>query len=217
MIPGTFDRSAGVAGMPDESVVHPLLDQIRARLAESPGREARFLGAPARAAVALVLRVINGELELLLIRRAEREGDPWSGHVALPGGRRDPRDPSLRETAIRETLEETAIDLRASSEPLGVLDELHPRTPVLPSIVVTPSVFVLTDVGQRSLELVLSDEVAEAFWVPLATLVDPTVTQETDVQRPGETWRVRAFMVREHVVWGLTERILRNLLTVIGY
>ena len=217
MIPGSSDRGPDVAGMPDEFVVHPLLDQIRTRLAESPGRVAQLQGAPARAAVALVLRVIGGELELLLIRRAEREGDPWSGHVALPGGRRDPQDLSLRETAIRETLEETAVDLRALGELLGVLDELHPRTPVLPAIVVTPYVFALTEVGQRSLDLVLSDEVAEAFWVPLATLADPTVTQETDVQRPGETWRVRAFMVRQHVVWGLTERILRNLLTLIGY
>jgi 8-oxo-dGTP pyrophosphatase MutT (NUDIX family) len=202
--------------MPDESAMHPLFVHLRARLTELPGRTVTFEGAPARAAVALVFRVIEGEPELLLIRRAEREGDPWSGHVALPGGRHDARDLSLLETAMRETLEETAVDLRTHGVPLGVLDELHPRMPVPPSIVVTPYVFVLTEVGQQALALELSEEVAEAFWVPLAMLTDPKVTQETDIQRRSETWRVQAFVVREHIVWGLTERILRNLLTLIS-
>ncbi len=204
--------------MPDESGVHPILDRMRLRLAESPGQRATVEGTPARAAVALVFRVAAGEPELLMIRRAEREGDPWSGNVALPGGRHDQRDASLWETAIRETLEETGVDLRTRGVTLGtlgMLDELHPRSPLLPQIVVTPYVFVLTENGQRSLTLELSDEVADAFWVPLATLADPDVTQETEVHRRSETWRVQAFMVHEHVVWGLTERILRNLLTMI--
>ena len=134
--------------------------------------------------------------------------------MALPGGRFDPRDASLLETAVRETREETAVDLERHGVFLGVLDELHPRPPLLPSIVITPYVFVLTEEGCRALDMALSDEVAEAFWVPLATLTDPGVTQEALIRRGNETWRVQAFIVREHAVWGLTERILRNLLTL---
>lgn len=198
--------------MPDESPALTNLDRLRTRFAERPGRQASFEGAPARAAVAIVFRSMAGEPELLMIRRAEREGDPWSGNVALPGGKADPRDQSLVETAMRETLEETGVDLYSHGVLIGMLDELHPRTPVLPPIVVTPYVFVLTEQGERSLDLALSDEVAEAFWVQLATLADPAATQETEIRRRNDTWRVQAFMVREHVVWGMTERILRNLL-----
>ncbi|MGH7644285.1 MAG: NUDIX hydrolase, partial [Gemmatimonadales bacterium] len=87
------------------------------------------------AAVALALLEGSTGLELLLIKRAEREGDPWSGQIALPGGRRDPQDPDLLATALRETLEETGLDL-AGAERLGTLDDLYPRTPVLPPVVV---------------------------------------------------------------------------------
>jgi len=201
--------------MTEDPRSHPILERLRTRFGEHPGRAARFEGTPARAAVALIFRAMTGELELLMIRRAEREGDPWSGNVALPGGRFDPSDESLVDTAIRETQEETGVDLRRDGVLLGMLDELHPRTPVLPPIVVTPYVFALTAVAQEPVSLVLSDEVAEAFWVPLAMLADPDVTQETEIQRRNETWRVQAFMVQERVVWGMTERILRNLLRLI--
>lgn len=202
--------------MPDEFVLPPVLERLRKRLGESPGRPAIFEGTPARAAVAIIFRVTDGELQLLLIRRAEREDDPWSGHIALPGGRRGASDVSLLETAIRETLEETAVDLQTQGIALGFLDELYPKAPALPSIVITPYVFVLTDAGQRALTVELSHEVAEAFWIPLATLADPAVTRETEIQHRGATWRAPAFMVADHAVWGLTERILRNLLTLLG-
>ena len=64
------------------------------------------------AAVALILLpTSDGDLEALFIKRAEVEGDPWSGQMAFPGGRRDPVDDDLLATAARATLEETGIDL----------------------------------------------------------------------------------------------------------
>ena len=93
-----------------------------------------------QAAVALVVRG-HVDLEVLLIKRARRDGDPWSGHMALPGGRRDPADTSLRQTAVRETLEETGIDLDELGAHLGRLVEVRPQSPHLPRISVAPHVF----------------------------------------------------------------------------
>lgn len=143
-----------------------------------------------------------------MIRRAEREGDPWSGQIALPGGRWSPNDESLLHTALRETWEETGIDLAAQGVILGTLDELRPRTATLPAIIVTPVVVAL----DQPASLLLSDEVAEAFWVPLDLLREPATSRESSVHVRGATWRVPSFVVREHVVWGMTERILRQLL-----
>ena len=80
---------------------------------------------PSDAAVSVVVRA-NRHLDLLLIKRARSERDPWSGHMALPGGRRDPEDRDLEATASRETLEETGLDLAGVGTPLGRLDLLTP-------------------------------------------------------------------------------------------
>ena len=197
---------------------HRDLDRLAAALAARPGARI-VLGpddpAPRRAAVALVFRLGPGDqqqLELLLIKRAEYAGDPWSGQVALPGGRHEPGDPSLEATAVRETYEETGVDLAQEAVALGTLDEIYPRTPVLPPIVVRPYVFTV----ERDVELTLSPEVAAAFWVPLARLRDPATSVETTVVVRGEERRVTCFRHGEHVIWGLTERILRQLVALLG-
>ncbi|GMV09816.1 MAG TPA: CoA pyrophosphatase [Gemmatimonadaceae bacterium] len=197
----------------DPRLSHPLLRRLAGVLATTPGLPAEDDGAPARAAVALTLRPTAGEgAEILLIRRAERVGDPWSGQIALPGGRWSPNDESLLRTALRETWEETGIDLAATGIVLGTLDELRPRTATLPPIIVTPVVVALGDPPP----LVLSEEVADAFWVSLDVLRDPALSRESPVQVRGATWRVPSFVVGEHVVWGMTERILRQLLSRLG-
>ena len=198
--------------LPHPLLAHPTLRRLAAVLAERPGAVAEDDGSPARAAVALAIRLgPTGEPELLLIRRATREGDPWSGQVALPGGRWSPTDASLRDTAIRETAEETGLDLQARGLILGALDELRPRTPALPPIIVTPYV-ALTD-GEGP--LTPNHEVAAAFWMPLQHLHDPEVARESVVQVRGATWRVPSFVFGEYVVWGMTERILRQLLELV--
>jgi 8-oxo-dGTP pyrophosphatase MutT (NUDIX family) len=161
--------------------------------------------------VALVLRQGNSGLELLLIKRAERADDPWSGDVALPGGREEPADASLEATAIRETHEEIGLDLVATGELLGALDDLAPRLAPR-AIVVRPFVAVL----RVDAPLVLSDEVAAVFWVPLAALTAPGAMTESVVRVRGAERRVASFVHGQHVVWGMTERIIRQLLSALA-
>jgi len=163
------------------------------------------------AAVALVLRgEVLEEAELLFIRRAERGGDPWSGHVAFPGGRRDVTDATLEVTARRETREELALDLDADAELLGVLDDLRPRAAALPSIAVRPYVFRLS----REVVLVPNEEVQSAFWVPVSDLLDPARTVEHVFERDGAQMRFSAYQCGDDVVWGMTERLVTQLLAV---
>jgi 8-oxo-dGTP pyrophosphatase MutT (NUDIX family) len=188
---------------------HAHLARLRRSLVERPGLRVEVDETVRLAAVLAVFRVSDdGELELLLIKRAEYEGDPWSGHVALPGGRHEPHDTTLEDTAVRETHEELGVDVRVHGEVLGALDDLHPRTPVLPPICVRPYVAVL----DADVSLMPSSEVAAAFWVPLRALLDPTTSVEATVVVRGEERIVPSYRFGDYTIWGMTERILRGLL-----
>jgi len=163
------------------------------------------------AAVALVLLEGRQGLEILLIRRAERADDPWSGHIALPGGRYDGGDRDLEATAIRETREETGVDL-SGAERLGVLDDLYPRTPALPPVVVRPFVFALA----RRSPLVPSDEVQRAFWLPLVRLSEPGVRREVTLTLGGAARVLPAYVVDDEMIWGMTERILTPFVDLVA-
>lgn len=162
------------------------------------------------AAVTVIFRIAADDaLELLMIERASYAGDPWSGHVAFPGGRSEPADASLLDTAMRETREEIGVDLRADGRIFGALARLHPMTPRLPPIAIAPFVALLT----REVPLALSEEVAGAFWVPLATLQRADVSHDVEIPVGGALRTVRAFVHGGYTIWGLTERILRDLLS----
>lgn len=179
-----------------------LTARLRARTAVDavPTSESRL------AAVAAVLRVVE-EPEILFIKRAELERDPWSGHVAFPGGRVEEGDASLQATAMRETFEELSLDL-AHGQILGRLDDLAPRSRVLPPIIIRPFVAVVAP----DVTFVKSAEVASAFWVPVSVLRDEQSQAEHVMLVNGVRARFPAFRVQEHIVWGLTERIVRQLL-----
>jgi len=157
------------------------------------------------AAVAVILAPDPDSV--LLIRRAERAGDPWSGHMALPGGRQDPAEADLATTAIREAAEEVGLSLR-SEHLIGSLDDVVPRTPSLPPIAVRPYVFLL----ERRTELFLNPEVAAAQWVPFDHLLHPDTSLSLQLEIRGECREFPAYRLDDSVVWGLTERILTSLL-----
>lgn len=192
----------------------PLLDdpdvaRLARSLQERPGREAAVYEGVRFAAIALVLRPASSGPELLMIKRAEKSGDPWSGHVACPGGRKDEVDADLAATAIRETREETGVDIAADGRLLGALDDLAPRSPTLPPIIIRPFVGVVAP----DVALEPNVEVAEAFWVPLSAIRErASWGLGTVIVREREELWVPTFRHGSYTVWGLTERALRDFL-----
>ena len=156
-----------------------------------------------RAAVTLLLAPEEGDsVRALFVMRAAHDGDPWSGHVALPGGRFDTGDRDLLDIARRETREETEVRL-SRDDYLGRLSEIHPRSAHLPSIGVTPFVAWLP----RRPEVRENYELAGHLWVPIDTLASPDARSTLVRRTPGE----RVFPTIEYagaVIWGLTLAII---------
>lgn len=163
-----------------------------------------------QAAVALVLRARPG-LDLLLIKRATSDRDPWSGHMALPGGRRDPSDADLIDTARRETREETGVDLSRHASALGRLDDVAPSSVRLPRLVIAPFVF---GVSADTRAHVASHEVEQVHWVSLDELRAPDTRSTVEIPLPGGPQHFPCYRVAGEVVWGLTYRILEQFLQV---
>jgi 8-oxo-dGTP pyrophosphatase MutT (NUDIX family) len=190
---------------------HDWPERLRASLADREPDAIPETECDLRAAVTLILRSPGeegGGPEVLFVRRATVEGDPWSGHVALPGGRMDPEDEDLLETARRETREETALELPRADH-LGRLRELHPRSRHLPSICVTPFVAWLPSPQ----DVHLNHELTGHAWIPVAALADPVY--RTQLVRESPTRRVfPAIEYGDDVIWGLTFAILEDFLEV---
>ena len=187
------------------------LDAVRRVLARrQPVRLDRGAG-DREAAVALVLRA-RDDIELLLIKRAVRETDPWSGHMALPGGRRADEDADLLETALRETAEETGVEVPDTGHVLGALDDVAPRTRRLPPLVIAPFVAA---VPPTTLAVPDAREVEAALWVPAAALRDEAAVSEILIELQNESRRFPSLVYQEHVIWGLTHRILTQFMDVL--
>ena len=145
------------------------------------------------------------DLHVCLIRRAEHAHDRWSGHTALPGGRVDGDDPSARAAAIRETWEEVGLRLDRALY-LGSL-ETQPVHAAGKPTEMSLSSFVF-HLGETLEQLTPSDEVAEAFWVPLRHLLDPRNAAHRPTPRHGVTLALPAVLYQGHYIWGLTYRVL---------
>lgn len=161
-----------------------------------------------QAAVAVILRPLAKDVSVLFIKRAEKRGDPWSGHMAFPGGHRDPGDASNRAAAERETREEIGLDLSAA-EYLGTLDQQRasPRGRLL-DMIIEPHVYAVDEPGS----LRPNYEVQEIVWSPLSPLF-------TNACHDTEAWPIGGgstvfdgFRLEGgHFVWGLTYRMLKSL------
>jgi 8-oxo-dGTP pyrophosphatase MutT (NUDIX family) len=210
------------------------LDAVRARLsgrvaqaAASSGGSGSAVAGERPAAVAIVLRyaaagAVGGadhaaaapDPHVLLMKRADRAGDPWSGHVSFPGGRFEAGDADLRATAIRETREELGIDLAGA----GFLGALEPivttgrSTRPLPATAVAPFVFVET----APLAPVPGPEATSVFWLPIARAAAGAFDGELQYNHLGVPMTFPCWNYEGYVVWGMTFRMLRTLIETVA-
>lgn len=164
----------------------------------------------ARSAVGLYLSDLCGEgLQVLMIKRAERAGDPWSGHMAFPGGRKDRADHNTLATAKRETREEIALDPDHHAQLVGRLSDVatHARLRTGPMII-TPYVFRLKSLP----ELAPNYEVDEVVWVPLNFLADRGNRQKMRWAPNGIALELPCYLFRERRIWGLSLMMLDELM-----
>ena len=180
-------------------------DDVRAPLAEDA------LGL--RAAVAAVVRSGAAGEEILFIKRADRDGDPWSGHMAFPGGRRQATDATLLDTAARETLEEVGLDLHALARPIARLPDIMPYSRMPSPLTVTAFVFSLED---PAAPLAHNEEVAASVWAPLDPILRGDGATTFRFLRDGVAFDLPAFNVDGGVVWGLTYRMIELLRELAG-
>lgn len=188
----------------------PSLDEIQRALHRRPGQSLDVEG-KRRAAVAMVLRQAGDGPEVLFIERARHEGDPWSGHMAFPGGRLEPEDPHARAAAERETYEEVGVSLK-DARLLGRLDDKQGNPRTHPALVISAFVYGVEDPPR----LVPNHEVEEAFWFPLRGLLEPT----NHVEYPArEELCFPGILVGDpdrHIVWGLTYSFLESFFDSVG-
>ena len=158
----------------------------------------------ANAAVAVLLKQEKEGFSVFFVKRVENVADPWSGQMAFPGGKRDEKDVNLKQTVVRETLEETGINLLDGCRFLGVLSVLRSRPK--PGLRILPFVVFVEHEPRVRLN---REELEDFYWIPFRELVQSKTFVKFDF---GE---FPAHSVRNRVIWGLTYRILENLFTAV--
>jgi 8-oxo-dGTP pyrophosphatase MutT (NUDIX family) len=180
-----------------------IVERLRAHGSRTPSAEGAI------AAVATVFRQGTGLPEILFIERAKRDGDPWSGHIAFPGGRRDASDPSLLTTAVRETQEEVGLRL----DPASLVVRLDDFVALSFATQVAHFVFALEGDGGA---LVPSAEVASMLWTPIDVLLAPENAGTYRFVHDGQTIELPCVHLGPHVLWGMTFRMVQALIEAWG-
>ncbi|MDG6942374.1 MAG: CoA pyrophosphatase [Nitrososphaerota archaeon] len=142
---------------------------------------------------------------VLLIERAERAGDPWSGQIALPGGKMRAGDGTARNAAVRETFEEVGVDLERSAEFLGYGQM---ATTHIGTMGVVPSIFLLRD----DVTVKPNSEVASFRWIGVEELRSSKSQSSYTVKVDGKSVVMPAILVGGYLIWGLTYRIILSAL-----
>jgi 8-oxo-dGTP pyrophosphatase MutT (NUDIX family) len=199
-----------------------IIERLRSNLAGVNCVPAVNPNGPSQAAVALVLRENLGQAEMLIIKRATRSGDHWSGNLAFPGGRWETHDENLMATAVRETHEEVGINLNSDGNILGALETITTVNPMIPKVQVAPFVaiaptefHILGPENTADAGMVLSDEVATAFWVPVQFLIQQGRSERFSLMYQGAKREWPAYPTEHGVIWGMTEGMVSEFLAIL--
>ena len=166
-----------------------------------------------RAAVAISLRLGVSGPEMLMIQRAVREGDPWSGHMGFPGGRKDASDATDVACAKRETLEEIGFDLDTHGELICQLSDVNTGWRAdRPEMLVAPFIFRVDSTP----DFELNHEVDDTLWVPFSFLLDDANRSRHQWDWRGEVLESDAFTYDNRLIWGLSLMMIDELLEIIG-
>ncbi len=165
-----------------------------------------------RAAVAISLRLGVSGPEMLMIQRAVREGDPWSGHMGFPGGRKDASDATDVACAKRETREEIGFDLDTYGELICQLSDVNTGWRAdRPEMLVAPFIFKVDSTP----DFELNHEVDDTLWVPLSFLLDDANRSRHQWDWRGEVLESDAFTYDNRLIWGLSLMMIDELLEII--
>ena len=166
-----------------------------------------------RAAVAISLRSGVSGPEILMIQRAVREGDPWSGHMGFPGGRKDTSDVTDVACAKRETREEISFDLDTHGELVCQLSDVNTGWRAdRPEMLVAPFIFKVDSTPPFE----LNHEVDDTLWIPLNFLLDDANRGRHQWDWRGEVLESDAFTYDGRLIWGLSLMMIDELLEIIG-
>lgn len=194
------------------STTPPLVEALESQLQRYDFRLVPGASMMRRAAVATVIRPREDDADVLFIRRAEQAGDPWSGHMAFPGGRStldEERD--TRITAERETREELGFDLAKHGRYAGRMSDIlaTAKGRHLP-LVITPWIYTVPEPPPMTPNY----EVAETLWVPMSFFRDPANRQQMDYRFAGVPLKLPCYHFEGRTIWGLTLKMVDELLDV---
>jgi 8-oxo-dGTP pyrophosphatase MutT (NUDIX family) len=165
-----------------------------------------------RASVIMIMAPGQTEVEVLMIERAQREGDPWSGQMAFPGGKRDPEDSSDLACGLREVDEELSLRLQEAD----VLSALSPANtgwrPDRPEMWVFPFIFMLSEQPA----VVCNQEVASAVWVPVSVLLDLQRRERLHWDLEEGTYESEMIPFAGREIWGLSLRMINEFAVIIS-
>ena len=188
------------------------LKKIQYALTQYTPYRPKLLERSVQAAVAVVIREKLNQIEALFILRSVREGDPWSGDMAFPGGHKEAIDLSLREAAQRETSEEIGLDLSQYGYFMGELDTIAVNPRHSKDMLVTPFVYCVSGVD---IPLNKNHEVTDVFWGDLDQMIKGTSLTEKTFKRNGASQSFPGYALDGQVIWGLTFRVLEQFFSVI--